>query len=179
MGLKVGTVRLENYNPAWKKEFELEKEKLKTLFKDVAITIEHIGSTSVEGLSAKPIIDIAVGVKNFDDFEKVRSNFKEPTYSVREENSEDEILIRKGLEEDRTHFIHVMEINSDRYKNSIMFRDYLRKHKDVAKEYQKLKEELAIKYANDRKTYTSSKNDFIQEVLRKAREEVKNGNLLG
>ena len=72
MGLKVGVVKLEEYNPKWKDMYLEEKENLKGMFGNVALAIEHIGSTSVEGLSAKPIIDIAIGVKSLSDFDKVK-----------------------------------------------------------------------------------------------------------
>ena len=75
MGLKMGTVRLEKYNSDWKEEFENEKNNLKEIFQKIAIDIQHIGSTSIENISAKPIIDIAVGVKKLSDFEKVKNCF--------------------------------------------------------------------------------------------------------
>ena len=172
MGLKVGTVTLEEYNSNWSKMFEEEKENLKKIFKDLAIEIEHIGSTSVEGLSAKPIIDVAVGVKNLKDFDKIKECFEEP-YSVKEDSVSDEILIRKRIGSDiTTHLIHVMEVDGKRYQDTIKFRNYIRKHKDVLIEYEKLKKELAEKYADNRKMYTSSKNDFIQNIIKKAYEDV-------
>ena len=170
MGLKMGTVKVEEYNSNWKNEFEQEKKILKEIFKDIAITIEHVGSTSIEGLSAKPIIDIAVSVSKLEDFEQVREYFiNSNNYSVKEENSQDEILVRKGTPECITHFIHVMEYESERYKNVILFRDYLRKNVEEKNEYEKLKKELAEKYKDDRKMYTASKNDFIQKILQKAK----------
>ena len=173
MGLKVGTVTLEEYNSNWSKMFEEEKENLKKIFKDLAIEIEHIGSTSVEGLSAKPIIDVAVGVENLKDFEKIKEYFKQP-YSVKEDSVSDEILIRRRIAEDiTTHLIHVMEVDGKRYQDTIKFRNYIRKHKDVLKEYEELKKELAEKYADNRNMYTSSKNDFIQNVLKEAYKENK------
>ena len=170
MGLKMGTVRLENYNSSWKNEFEEEKKNLKEIFKDTAIAIEHIGSTSIDGISAKPIIDIAVGINKLDDFEKVKNEFiNNKNYSVREENTQGEILVRKGPSECITHLIHVMEYKSERYQNTIIFRDYLRKNVEDKKEYEILKKELAEKYKDDRKMYTASKNDFIQKILDKAK----------
>ena len=170
MGIKMGTVRLEEYNNNWQKEFEEEKNNLKEIFQNIAISIEHVGSTSIEGISAKPIIDIAVGVNKLDDFEKVRKQFiNNQEYSVREENTEGEILVRKGPSENITHLIHVMEYESERYQNTIIFRDYLRKNLEAKNEYEKLKEELAEKYKDDRKMYTASKNDFIQKILENAK----------
>ena len=170
MGLKVGTVRLEDYNPEWKNSFELEKNVLSNIFKDIALSIEHVGSTSIEGLSAKPIIDMLVIIKTFSDFETVRYYFEKEPYSIKLDSPEDEILIRKGDETNRTHFIHVVELGSDRQINTLLFRDYLRENKDAVLEYENLKKELAIKYADDRKMYTASKNDFIQGILKKAKE---------
>lgn len=173
MGLKVGEVKLESYNPEWKKRFENEKENLKKKMGSIALTIEHIGSTSIEGLTAKPIIDIAVGVNNLEDFEKVRADFlKDENYSVKEDSQDDEILIRKGPESNRTHFIHVMEIDGNRYIESILFRDYLISNPIVSKDYEILKKELARLYPNERVKYTSSKNEFIAKILLKAKEEI-------
>ena len=171
MGLKVGTVRIEKYNSNWENEFLKEKEILSKIFGDLAIEIEHIGSTSVKGLSAKPIIDIAVALYKLDDFEKVKEKFQKEPYSVKEDSDEDEILIRKGAEDNRTHFIHVMEINSKRYKDTIIFRNYLRKHEEAMQEYESLKKELARKYSNNRKMYTSSKNEYIDNIIKKAYKE--------
>ena len=170
MGLKVGTVRLEDYNPEWKNSFELEKIVLSNIFKDIALSIEHVGSTSIEGLSAKPLIFMLVIIKTFSDFETVRYYFEKEPYSIKLDSPEDEILIRKGDETNRTHFIHVVELGSDRQINTLLFRDYLRENKDAVLEYENLKKELAIKYADDRKMYTVSKNDFIQGILKKAKE---------
>lgn len=171
MGLKVGTVKLEKYNLHWKKLFEDENEKLLKIFGALAIEIEHVGSTSIEGLSAKPIIDIAVALKSLDDFKKVKHYFDNEPYSIKEDSVNNEILVRKGSEENRTHFIHIMELNSKRYKDTIIFRDYLRKHKDVLKKYEELKIDLASKYRDNRKMYSASKNDFIEEVIKKAYKE--------
>ena len=171
MGLKVGTVKLEKYNPKWKDMYLEEEKKLKEMFGDLALAIEHIGSTSIEGLSAKPIIDIAVGVRHLSDFDKVKEKFMVEPYSVKEDSTEGEILVRKGNEDNRTHFIHVMEPGSKRYIESILFSDYLRKNIWALEKYEELKKDLAVKYADDRKKYTASKNEFINEIIKLAYEE--------
>lgn len=171
MGLKVGTVKLEEYNPKWKDMYLEEEKNLREMFENVALTIEHIGSTSIEGLSAKPIIDIAVGVRHLSDFDKVKEKFMVEPYSVKEDSTEGEILVLKGNEDNRTHFIHVMEPDSKRYIESILFRDYLRKNIWALEKYEELKKDLAVKYADDRKKYTASKNEFINEIIKLAYEE--------
>lgn len=173
MALEMGKVHLENYNSNWKIMFEEEKENLKEKFGEYAISIEHIGSTAIEGLSAKPIIDISVGVNKLEDFKLVKDKIlQDYKYSVKEDSVEGEILVRKGPEPTITHFIHVMEIESDRYKNTIIFRDYLRDNPVEVKRYERLKKELAKKYFDNRIMYTSSKKDFIEGILLKAKAKI-------
>ena len=173
MGLKVGTVKVEEYNEKWKEMFSKEKENLEKIFGDIALQIEHIGSTSIPGLSAKPIIDILVALENFDGFEKVKDYFKDEPYSIKEDSPSDEILVRKRIEANvTTHLIHIMEANTKRCTNTILFKNYLINHLETLKEYEKLKKDLAEKYADNRKMYTASKNDFIQEVLKAAEKSV-------
>lgn len=166
MGLKVGEVKLEKWNSRWREDFEAEKQNLLKFFGDAVMSIYHIGSTSVKGLDAKPIIDIAVGMNKLSDFEKVRGKFEETSqYSVKLDNAPDEILIRKGPEDNRTHFIHVMEQNSERLKSSIAFRNLLQNNPEARNEYLELKRELAKRFPHDRKSYTSGKDNFIQRKL--------------
>jgi len=176
IGLRKGFVKIEKYNPQWQDAFDTERENLKEIFGDVAKSIEHVGSTSIVGLSAKPIIDIAIGVDALADIDKVKSKIlKLPHYTVKEDNAIGEILMRRGTPvkpgEDKpdfiTNFIHVMEIDGRKYKETIAFREYLRKNNDVLKEYEDLKYNLAIKYKNDRKAYSKAKDEFIQSVLNK------------
>lgn len=168
MGLKRGTVKLEKHNNNWKNDFNIEKDNLEKLFGDVALKIEHIGSTSLNEIMAKPIIDIAVGVRSLDDFKKVESNFKNYPYSIKEDSVTDEILVRKEQNECILYLIHVMEIESKRYIDTIVFRDYLIENPNRLKEYEKLKIQLAKKYADNRVMYTMSKAEFIQNTLKMA-----------
>lgn len=164
MGLLNNTVHLENNYSLWKKMFEEEKKRLTDLFNNESFVIEHVGSTSVNGLYSKPIVDIAIGVGSLDDLNNYMNTLKK-IYSVKENYEKQEILLIKE-EKEETHFlIHILPINSDRFNNMIKFRNILREYPEVLKKYEKLKKELSIKYANDRKIYTSLKNDFIQNVL--------------
>lgn len=165
MGLKIDEVKLEDYNSSWQQMFLDEKEQLESLFGNVALSIEHIGSTSVKGLKAKPIIDIAIGVNKLNDFLKVKYKFSNEPYSVKDNSTSDEILVCKKSGDATNYLIHVMEIDSKRYQNTIIFRDYLRSNPKVLKEYQELKDKLAIKYKNNRPMYTASKKDFINSVI--------------
>jgi len=175
MGLIKGEVKLEQYDLKWEEDFQQEAGKLYNLFGEVAKDIQHIGSTSVRGLSSKPIIDIAVGVNSLSDFAKVRQKFIDaPEYSVKENGDPTEILVRKHATENHdeiTHFIHVMEIGGNRYKDAILFRDTLRSNPKMRLEYESLKRDLAKQYPHDRASYTQSKDYFIRSMLREARHE--------
>ena len=166
MGLKVGEVKLEKHNPHWHQMFALELDELWDYFGDEAIRISHIGSTAIDGLEAKPIIDIAVALKDLDDFDKVSHKFtSDPDYSIKEDFDNDEILIRKGGKLNRQFYIHVMDIDSKRYKDTIFFRDTLLHDEKIRNDYRDLKHVLAKKYPHERKKYTASKADFIETTL--------------
>lgn len=176
IGLRKGFVEIEKYNPHWRDAFDTERENLKEIFGNVAKSIEHVGSTSIVGLSAKPIIDIAIGVDALADIDKVREKIlKFSHYTVKGNNADGEILMRRGTPvkpgEDKpdfiTHFIHIMEIDDRKYKETIAFREFLRKNYDVLKEYEDLKYNLAIKYKNDRKAYSKAKAEFVENILTK------------
>ena len=169
MGLDKNKVVLEKHNDKWAEMFRAEEKELRKIFGDLALSIEHVGSTSIPGIMAKPLVDIQVGLRKLEDFEKVRAKFEHEPYSVKPDPSPDEQLVRKGPEENRIYLIHITAVDSDRFKNTLLFRDYMRAHPDKAREYEALKKELAAKYANDRPMYTASKNDFIQAVLKEAR----------
>ena len=172
MGLIKGEVKLEQYDIKWQADFLAEKTELEKIFGEVALEIEHIGSTSVRGLSAKPIIDIAVAVNSLRDFATVRPKFDElKQYSIKEDSTPGEILVRKHGEnpDEVTHFIHVMEKEGPRYQDAILFRDTLRDNMRLRLEYEDLKQELARKFPHDRKSYTESKDYFIKSILREAK----------
>ena len=172
LGLEREEVKLIPYDENWKKEFEKEKIYLQKVLKDIAILIEHVGSTSIEGLSAKPILDIAVGVVDKEILYKTIDIMSRHGYQVKNSiEDRDEVLAIKGNGTNHTHYIHIMVASGDRCKNQILFRDYLRKHKETVKEYESLKKELAKIYKDERLNYTAGKNNFILSVLEEAKKE--------
>ena len=166
MGLVNGLVYLENNYELWKEKFYNEKRKLENIFYNEEFAIEHVGSTAVKGLSAKPIVDIAIGVQDLDDIKPYFSKLAE-LYTIKENYDNNEILLIDEDEKETYFLIHVMLINNIRYKNMIAFRDILNSNPSILKQYEDLKIELAKKYSDDRKTYTKSKNAFIQDILKK------------
>ena len=166
MGTKAGEVRLEKHNPHWQQMFARELDELWDYFGDYAIRISHIGSTAIDNIEAKPIIDIVVAVKDLDDFNYVSHKFtSNPDYSIKNIPSNEEILIRKGSEQNRSFYIHVMDIDSKRYKDVIVFRDTLLHDVKICNDYRNLKHFLANKYPDNRKKYTSTKASFIEATL--------------
>ncbi len=159
------------YQPSWKDKFEAEKSKLQKIFGDKAIAIEHIGSTSIEGLASKPIIDIAIMIENHKDADTFIKPLEEFGYSYDKLNSSGERhLFRKG---NPTEF-HLSIAYADKggfWDRQILFRDYLRKHSDFRDEYQKLKEKLLQDDPTGKNSYLSGKSDFVNKVLTLARTE--------
>jgi len=171
IGLKRGTVKLLPHNPKWTEAFEKEKEVLSKALNGLVVDIQHIGSTSIPGIPAKPIIDISIGIKtmkNSKDFIKI---FEDIGYEYRPDfgGPTIQLLFVKGPEEKRTHYIHLMKYNGSIWINDLAFRDYLRKNKDRAEQYANLKKKLAANFANDRTKYTASKANFILETVRIAK----------
>ena len=158
MGLINGKVYLENNYLLWKEMFNKEKELLKDIFPNA--TIEHVGSTAVEGLLAKPIVDIAIGLNNLN-IDNVINKLND--YKIK--YNDDEILLIKEENNETYYLIHILNINSDRYKNMIKFRDILINNPNIKDEYEKLKIKLKEKYSNNRILYTKSKEDFIKRCL--------------
>lgn len=167
IGLPRGTVELLSYNPLWAEEFEKEKSALEAVFGSRLLAIEHIGSTSVPGLAAKPIIDMVAAVDSFDSLE----NFIEPLRVMGYEYMPDRMFadrkfFPKGPASNRTHHLNLVLIgNLEQWIQPIAFRDYLRTHEDARNRYAHLKLSLATKYADDRAAYTRAKSDFIQSIL--------------
>lgn len=145
MGLKNNTVYLESDFEIWKKMFEEEKDNLTNLFNQDIFSIEHVGSTAVNGLAAKPIVDIAIGINSFSDLEKYKSMLNQ-LYTVKENFDRNEILLIKENETETFFLIHIMLFNDKRYQDMIRFRDILNDNKKILKEYEDLKINLSNKY---------------------------------
>jgi len=162
-------VTVSNYNPLWKKEYETEREKLIKELNGILIGIEHIGSTSIPGLSAKPIIDIMVGVKSLEDVTDV---YKEGLYTIGYEyvehaNFPHRRFFRKGEWRAGTHHLHIYEFEGVHWNNNLFFREYLINNREAKEEYSMLKKELEQQYKHDRVGYTKAKEPFIEGILKK------------
>jgi len=160
VGLERGLVKLEPYDYNWLILFDKERELLSSQLKGLIINMEHVGSTSIEGLFAKPIIDIAIGVSSLDKVIKIREKVKGIGYLEVPVSIDGKHVFAKNKENKITHFLHIMIYNQDLWRDQISFRDYLRSFPDAKMEYVKLKEELANKYPNDVVSYTNEKKSL-------------------
>ncbi|HEX8118368.1 MAG TPA: GrpB family protein [Pyrinomonadaceae bacterium] len=162
-----GTVRLEPHAEAWHRLFAEEEARVREASGGRVVAVEHVGSTAVCGLSAKPIIDIAAAVLAAADAEACVAPLEKIGYEYRGDGGiPGRYYFVKG--DPRTHHLHMVELGSDFWRNHLAFRDYLRQHRGAAEEYEKLKRGLASKYLRDREAYTEGKSAFIEEVLKKA-----------
>lgn len=168
LGLKRGTVQLQPHDSQWDEIAAQTIEKLRMILGSNAIDIQHIGSTAIPAIKSKPIIDIAVGV---DDFNRILSHNeqlqREGIFYSGSDVERQLLYVMGDMEKDtRTHHIHVVKWNGTEWKNYIHFRDYLNANESVALQYQRLKEELESKYADDRAAYTKGKQELIDHILK-------------
>jgi GrpB-like predicted nucleotidyltransferase (UPF0157 family) len=170
-----GRITICDYDPTWPAQFEQERTRLQTALGSIVTTIEHVGSTAVPGLAAKPIIDVLVGVRDLTEA-RVRSIEELAvlgyTYMAEYEAwLPGEMLFRKGNPGPWTHHAHVMEPSSPRWDELIVVRDYLRTHSDVATAYGELKKALALVFQDDIAGFRDAKRPFLQALMAKARTE--------
>lgn len=160
-------VHIEPYDPAWPQRFALIGAQLRTALGERARRIDHIGSTAVPGLAAKPIIDIQVSVVDFEPFAPLRAAIEALGYGWGDQNPD---LTKRFFRDHDPHtvHIHVRIAGSWSEQQALLFRDFLRAHPDVAADYAAIKRELAARYRLDREAYTEAKSDFIWGVYRHA-----------
>ncbi len=157
---------IEQYNPLWREMFEQEKTQLNTLLAhNVVGAIEHVGSTAVEGLAAKPIIDIMVGISDLASTKHLIPALEHLHYCYYPYKTEVMHWFCKPSPEHRTHHLHLVPFESPLWHERICFRDALREQPYLVQQYQQLKYQLAQRFADDREAYTQHKWPFIAQVL--------------
>lgn len=164
-------VIIEPYNKNWRKMFAHEKAKILSVIGDKNIIVEHIGSTAIPNLSAKPIIDIMVGVKDLMTIDSHIQQLETIGYEYipqLEDSFPYRRYLHKGPNLPNKHYhLHMVEIGSDFWQKQLFFRDYLRSHTNALNTYQRLKKHLAKKYQSDIYNYCDAKSNFIQKILAK------------
>lgn len=166
LGVPHGKVRLAPHDPRWNTLYLEEKEKLVGLWKDKALDIQHVGSTSIPNILAKPILDIVIGVEDLSASDAMQPAMAGIGYDYpRDVGIPADLIYGKGTP--RTHLVHVVVLNSSQWHQYIVFRDTLCAHPSIAAAYEKLKRELAQMYGDDRAKYTEAKGDFVGDVMRR------------
>lgn len=157
------------YSPEWPALYESESSLILDEIGERILAVEHVGSTAVKGLAGKPIIDIMILVEKLSHIKEAVPQLEKLGYEYcGEAGIPGRIFFKKFVEGVRSFHLHCVEPGSEPYHQYLPFRDYLIAHPQVAKEYEDLKRHLAEKFRNDRKAYTSSKDAFVKDVLRKA-----------
>nr|WP_246722844.1 GrpB family protein [Aliikangiella sp. G2MR2-5] len=161
--LKERVLEVVDYDDSWRIRFKDECELLKNVFGQNALNIEHIGSTAVSGLAAKPVIDILVEVESLEKLENCHAMLESHGYKIKGENGiEGRRYFQKGGNQ-RSHHVHAFKQGDEHLVRHRAFRDYLIEHPKVAEEYGDLKKRAAEKCNNDIYHYMELKSDYIQK----------------
>ena len=160
-----------SYNLEWPKRFKEMETMLKDIFAEKAITIEHIGSTSVPGMDAKPLVDVLVIVNDATDLLEEKEKLVSLGYIARENVLEPKsFLFEKIVDEQKIENIHVFEPGTPSVNQFIHVRDYLRAHPERAQEYIQLKHALKKEFPEDYQAYRKGKRDFLNETEKLGKE---------
>lgn len=165
-------IYLRPYDSAWPRRFEDERERLESVLRPwLAGSIEHIGSTAIAGLAAKPVIDIMAGVRDLPSSLAAREALVSLDYVYFPYRADVMHWFCKPSPARRTHHLHLVPVGSELWEERLLFRDYLRAEPAAAAAYGELKAALAVTHAWDREAYTDAKGPFVRSILDRARRE--------
>ena len=166
IGLEHGRAVVIAYQPEWPMLFEQMAAAIRGVAGDRILSVEHVGSTSVPGLPAKPILDLLVGVANFEKALELIPDLASLGFEFRpNEEIEDRHYFRRFEGDLRTHHLSLATPDSNHYRNTIIFRDALRSDRSVAEAYAALKLDLAHRFPYDRPSYQAGKTDFVLGIV--------------
>jgi GrpB-like predicted nucleotidyltransferase (UPF0157 family) len=159
-------VHVVPYDVGWPAQFESERSLLSQVMRQyVGGPIEHIGSTAVPGLLAKPVIDVMVAVESLTASRPALTLLEKVGYSSSSYRADVMHWLCKPPPEVRTHHLHLVPFQSTLWVERIAFRDYLRAHPNAASEYADLKRQLAERFRFDREAYTDAKEPFVKQIV--------------
>jgi GrpB-like predicted nucleotidyltransferase (UPF0157 family) len=161
-------VEVKPYNEQWSSIFEEEANILHKIFGSEIIDIQHIGSTSVNGLKAKPIIDIMLVVSDINRIDEFNTPMVSIGYEPKGENGIPQRRYFQKGGDNRTHHVHIFQLGNFEIDRHLAFRDYLQAHPDIAKKYGDLKEDLSKRFPCDIESYIKGKEQLILEIEQKA-----------
>jgi GrpB-like predicted nucleotidyltransferase (UPF0157 family) len=156
-----------DYDPSWTLRFQAEKASIECVLGPALVAIEHIGSTAVAGLAAKPIVDMLAGVSRLSDARSIIGNLESLGYEYvpeYEKEMPERKFFRKSPGGLRTFNLHMVQIGGPFWGRHLLFRDWLREHPEDCDRYAALKRSLARQFKNDVDQYTDAKTEFISEI---------------
>ncbi|WP_020060343.1 GrpB family protein [Bacillus sp. 123MFChir2] len=163
LGLPRGEVFLVPWTEEWGVEFLKEKQLIEKQIGEYILAIHHIGSTSIPNLSAKPIIDIAIELYDFEDGANCIDELEQLNYRYRKDVLPERYYFNKG--EPRTHQIHMYEKGNKYLIEQLCFRDYLKNNETARIEYEHLKIQLSQENPNNKYKYADDKTNFVKSIL--------------
>ncbi|UOQ50155.1 GrpB family protein [Gracilibacillus caseinilyticus] len=163
-------VEVCSYHNKWPSMFAAEAEQLKQIFGAELTAIYHIGSTSVPGLQAKPIIDIMPIVKKLEIIDTYNDQMQEIGYTPKGENGIPQRRYFQKGDDNRSHHVHIYQKGSHQITRHLAFREYLRQHPDERNRYGQLKVKLADQFPYDISSYIDGKGNLVKEIEAKALE---------
>lgn len=164
-------VALHPYNTSWPQAFEAERSRLLSLFPGELVAVEHIGSTAVPGLKAKPVIDLLGGVRSINDAERLALPLCQAGYTTSaafNASLSDRKWFMRWADGHRTHHLHLVVHGGPVWHDRLAFRNALRSRPELAAAYVALKTRLATAHPHDREAYTMAKTGFVRAALRQA-----------
>ncbi|MDG5471230.1 GrpB family protein [Jeotgalibacillus sp. ET6] len=174
LGLKRNEVKLEDYTPEWKDEFTRIKKEVVQTTEIEENRIEHIGSTAIKGMVAKPILDMIVGVNDIQNVgDKLFSDLKQTGFLRLKVERPNEIVLAKFSDEtyeEKTHYIHLVEFQEELWNNLLFFRDYLNSNELARKHYLEIKLDYLKTASTGIEEYTDRKEAFVKEIFKKRNE---------
>jgi GrpB-like predicted nucleotidyltransferase (UPF0157 family) len=154
-----------DYDPRWPEEFARLRDRAQSAMGELAVSVEHVGSTAVPGLPAKPVIDMVVAIASDDDLPEAIERLEAIGYRARGDLGVPGREAFSWPEGETRHHLYVSPTTSEELRAQVAFRDLLLSDSRLATDYVALKRELAEKYRDDRPSYTDGKNDFIAAAL--------------
>lgn len=169
-GVQWMKVKLLPHNDKWHEEFERTKQLICRVWGDAVLDVQHVGSTSIRAISAKPILDVAVVLRSFADMDvEAMENEGYRYMGARTENGDRRLFImyanRDDANEVALEHIHCYEPGNEDFAALVGFRDYLNDHPEAAREYDEIKRRLAEAYPDDRFAYSDGKREFIERII--------------
>lgn len=162
-------IYLVPYDPAWPRRFDEERARLESVLAPwLAGPTEHVGSTAVPGMTAKPVIDIMAGVRELRSSLDARAAVAQLGYAYFPYRPEVMHWFCKPSPARRTHHLHLVPVGSQLWVDRLVFRDYLRRSAAAASEYAALKRDLAERHRFDREAYTDAKGEFVRTIIDRA-----------